>query len=203
MFNKKSEDQEIESQNNYKSVLDFFLELVKVVIISLAIIIPIRAYVAQPFYVEGASMEPSFYDSEYLIIDEISYHFSNPERGDVVIVRPPNNLSSYYIKRIIGLPNETVEVRDNKIYIYNDENPSGFLLDESKYLSRETFSRHENKTYETLGENEYFVMGDNRENSLDSRRFGPITFDEIKGQVFLRAFPFNRFTLFANNNYYN
>lgn len=200
--NKKEEDQEKVYTSQWKMVLSFFLELIKIVVISLAIIIPIRAYVAQPFYVEGASMEPNFYDKEYLIVDEISYRFGEPERGDVVIFRPPNNYSVYYIKRIIGLPGETVEIINNQLKIYNTEYPEGFFLDESKYLDEETFNTAEEKKYQTLTNDEYFVLGDNRQNSMDSRRFGVIKRSNIKGQVFLRALPFNRFTIFINEKAY-
>lgn len=194
---KKLNQQEGEYSTNFRSILNFFLELIKIVIISLAIIIPIRAYVAQPFYVEGASMEPNFYDKEYLIVNEIGYRFTKPERGDVVIFRPPNNYKVYYIKRIIGLPNETVEIKDNQIKIYNEGNPDGFVLDESQYLNKENFYSTEEVNIK-LEDGQYFVLGDNRRNSLDSRRLGPINFANIKGQVFLRALPFSRFTIFTD-----
>ena len=87
-----------------KAAASYILELVHVVVISLAIIIPIRYFLIQPFYVKGASMEPSFYDHEYLIIDEISYRFREPQRGDVVVFKYPNDPSQYFIKRIIGMP---------------------------------------------------------------------------------------------------
>lgn len=199
---KDEEDQEKAYTSQWKMVLNFFLELIKVVAISLAIIIPIRAYVAQPFYVEGASMEPNFYNKEYLIVDEISYRFSDPERGEVIIFRPPNNYSVYYIKRIIGLPGETVEIINNQIKIYNTENPEGFILDESKYLDEENFTTMEERKYPAISSDEYFVLGDNRQNSMDSRRFGMIKRSNIKGQVFLRALPFNRFTIFINERVY-
>ena len=198
----KNKKEEINYSSNYKGILNFFLELIKIVIISLAIIIPIRAYVAQPFYVEGASMEPNFYDKEYLIIDEISYRFTEPERGDVVIFHPPNNPKQYYIKRIIGLPNETVEIKDNNIIIYNKEHPDGFILDESQYLEGQSFNISKDTKFSPLGDNQYFVLGDNRSNSMDSRRLGPINRSSIKGQVLVRAFPFNRFTIFTNSNFY-
>jgi len=180
--------------NQWKVIFSFVLELIKIIIISLAIIIPIRAYVAQPFYVEGASMEPTFYDKEYLIIDELSYRFNDPQRLDIVIFRPQNNYKVYYIKRIIGLPGETIELKNNQIIIYNVDNPQGFILDESVYLAGFDFSTDNQKT--TLGPDEYFVMGDNRNNSLDSRRIGPIKINQLKGKVLLRAYPFNRITIF-------
>lgn len=171
-------------------VLAFVWETVKVVVISLAIILPIRYYLVQPFFVKGASMEPSFEDGDYLLVDEISYRFSLPARGDVVIFRYPEDRSQFFIKRIVGLPSETVEVKNNKVIIYNDKNSSGFGLTEN-YLSSEQ---------ETLGnmlvrldDNEYFVLGDNRLQSSDSRRWGPVNKTLITGKAFLRAWPFTRF----------
>ena len=112
--NKKEEGKEI---NYSKSVLRFILELVKITFISLAIIIPIRYFLIQPFYVKGASMEPSFYDHEYLIINEINYRFSKPQRGDVVVFRYPVDPRQYFIKRIIGLPGERVKTEKGEIPI--------------------------------------------------------------------------------------
>lgn len=203
LFQNQESNQEKGYFSQWKAIFSFILELIKIVIISLAIIIPIRAYVAQPFYVEGASMEPNFYDNEYLIVNEFSYHFSDPQRGEVIIFRPPNNYKVYYIKRIIGLPGETVEIKNNQIIIYNSENPDGFILDESKYLAAKTYNLVDDKIYSPLASDEYFILGDNRSNSLDSRKIGPIQRSQIKGQVFLRAFPFNRFTIFLNDNKVN
>ena len=102
-----------------KKILYFIWEIVKIVVISLAIIIPIRYYLVQPFFVRGASMEPNFDNGEYLIIDELSYRFKEPGRGQVIVFKFPKDTSQYYIKRIIALPGETIEIRDKKIVIYN------------------------------------------------------------------------------------
>lgn len=171
-------------------LLVFVWETIKVVVISLAIILPVRYYLVQPFFVKGASMEPSFEDGDYLLIDEISYRFSDPVRGDVIVFRYPEDRSQFFIKRIVGLPGETVEVKNNKIIIYNSEDKDGFVLPE-KYLGtdQETLgnmiTRLENK--------EYFVLGDNRLHSSDSRRWGPVTKNLVTGKVFLRAWPFSKF----------
>jgi signal peptidase I len=113
-------------------------ETAKIIIISLAIIIPVRYFLIPPFFVRGASMEPNFHDGEYLIIDELSYRLGEPERGDVIIFKYPKNPSQYYIKRIIGLPTETVEIKDGQIIVYNSQNPHGEVLDESSYEIQKT-----------------------------------------------------------------
>ncbi len=180
--------------------ISFIWEVAKVVIISLAIIIPIRYYLIQPFYVRGASMEPNFYDFEYLIINEIDYRLNSPQRGDVVVLHDPRDDSQYFIKRIIGLPGEDVEIKDGEVVIYNDENPSGFNLDESPYLSDYVDTRGPQKIWQ-MDEDEYFLMGDNRDASLDSRVFGEVHKDEFIGRAWLRAWPVTRATHFDNIDY--
>jgi signal peptidase I len=178
-----------------KKIVTFLWETFKIVIISLLIVIPIRYFVIQPFYVQGASMEPSFEDGEYLVIDELSYYFRTPERFEVIVFRSPPNPEQFYIKRIIGLSGETVEIRDGKVIISNGENPNGFILDESFYL--ETDSRTYGDVILTLGEDEYFVLGDNRNASSDSRSWGPLKEDFIVGRTWLRAYPFDKITFFS------
>lgn len=102
--------------NKWRERISFVLEIVKTVIISLAIILPIRYFLIQPFMVDGASMEPNFYNADYLIIDEISYRFKVPERGDVVVFKNPENTKEYFIKRVIGLPGETIKIQDGKVF---------------------------------------------------------------------------------------
>lgn len=174
------------------AVLLFLIEVVQIVLISSAIIIPIRYFLVQPFYVKGASMEPNFYDHEYLIIDELSYRMRNPERGEIVVFRYPRDPSQFFIKRVIGLPGETVEVTGGNVIIFNESHPNGLTLEET-YLG----DVHTNgKDRVTLGENEYFVMGDNRDESLDSRSFGPIHRSDLIGRVWVRGLPLNRITDF-------
>lgn len=177
----------------FKKVLLNFWEVVKVVIISLAIIFPVRYFLIQPFFVIGASMEPNFQSGNYLIIDELSYRLRQPERGEVIVFKYPSNPKEYYIKRIIGLPDETVIVKNGKITIKNAENLDGFVLDESEYLSRYTGR----DTEKTLGEKEYFVLGDNRDASSDSRTWGALPKDLIIGKAWVRIFPFDEFQIFG------
>jgi signal peptidase I len=147
-------------------------------------------------------MEPNFYDHEYLIIDEITYRFNEPKRGDIVVFRYPRNPQEYFIKRVVGLPGEEIQIKDNEVIIYNEKNPEGFVLDEG-YLSADvkTYSLTEDKV--GLGENEFFVMGDNRDSSKDSRSFGPVNKSFITGRVLLRGWPFNRIKLFEAPAYNN
>ncbi len=179
-----------------KSILSFLWETAKLVIVALIIIVPLRYYVVQPFFVLGASMEPNFENGDYLIIDEISYKFSSPKRGDVVVFKYPFNPKEYYIKRIIGLPGETISFRNGKVFIKNKENPEGFFLDEKEYMldGKETYGSGEVK----LGVDEYFVLGDNRSASSDSRRWGPLKEEFIVGKVLLRVFPFDSAKLYLS-----
>ncbi len=171
-----------------KNFLSFLWETFKIVIIALAIVLPIRYFLFQPFFVKGASMEPNFDDGQYLIIDELSYRFRNPERGEVIVFKYPHDPSQRYIKRIIGLPGETVEVKDNKVFIGNE------VLDESSYLSTDTPTPGLVKF--VLGDKEYFVLGDNRLASSDSRRWGTLPRENIVGRVYLRTWPFATLTKF-------
>lgn len=180
------------------SGLAFVFEMVQVLAVSLAIIIPVRYFLIQPFYVKGASMEPNFFDHEYLIIDEISYRFHEPQRGEIVVFRYPRDPSEFFIKRVIGLPGETVEIANGKVKIYNDAHPNGAILDESFYLDQDFTASNETVT---LKPNEYFVLGDNRSSSLDSRIFGPVPKANIVGRVWLRGYPIDRWKLFETPAY--
>lgn len=168
----------------------FIWEIAKIVIISLAIIIPIRYFLFQPFFVRGASMYPTFEDGEYLIINEIGYRLSDPDRGDVIVFKYPKDTSQYYIKRVIGLPGETVQIKEGSVVIFNKENPTGFSLDETEYLNEDIPSLGNLKM--NLDENDYFVLGDNRQASSDSRRWGAVPRQYIIGEAWVRAWPFNR-----------
>jgi signal peptidase I len=196
-FNRKKAEEVAEGAGS--SALAFVFELIQVVAVSLAIIIPVRYFLIQPFYVKGASMEPSFYDHEYLVIDELTYRFNDPARGDIVVFRYPADPSQFFIKRIIGLPGETVEVAEGEVKIYNDTHPNGVTLNEEVYLPDEYLSA--GKRVLTLKTDEYFVMGDNRSSSLDSRYFGAVTRDAIVGRVWLRGWPFDRWKVFDRPAY--
>ncbi len=176
-----------------REALAYVGELVRVVVISLAIILPVRYFLVQPFYVKGASMEPNFYDHEYLVIDEISFRFREPKRGEIVVFRYPRDPSQFFIKRVVGLPGETIEIKNEELRIKNDEYREGIGLEET-YLDQDMRWYGEHAV--TLKEDEYYILGDNRDSSLDSRQFGPISRELIVGRVWLRGWPLDRITRF-------
>lgn len=178
-----------------RSFWTFFANLwdtAKVFLVSLAIIIPFRAYVAQPFFVRGDSMAPAFHDGEYLIVDELSYKFGvrPPQRGDVVVFRYPLDPSQYFIKRIVGMPGETVRITGGAVSVVSRSFPDGVALDESRYLSPAEST--EGIVEVRLGPSEVFLLGDNRDHSSDSRTWGPLPLDYIVGRAWIRAFPLSR-----------
>ena len=166
------------------AIASFFIEIIEIAVFVLLIVLPVRYFLVQPFVVKGASMEPSFDEDEYLIIDELSYHFRLPERGEIVVFHPPKTEEQFYIKRVIGLPGETVQIDEGKVTIFNSEYPNGNVLQES-YLTEPTTGRDR----VTLGPDEYYLLGDNRDASLDSRVIGPISLDRFAGRVWLRGLP--------------
>lgn len=166
-------------------------EFVKFFVIAFAIIIPIRMWVAQPFVVSGSSMVPTYENGDYLIVDELSYHFREPARGDVVIFRYPNDPSEFFIKRILGLPGEKIVITEGIPYIYNEEFPGGVVISEpytAEELDYTTITAN-------LGEDEYFVLGDNRTKSMDSRVWGTLPEKLIMGRAWLRLWPFTRISI--------
>lgn len=167
----------------------FIFDLIKLIIIAFIIVWPIHHYVFQPFYVVGPSMEPNFYNKEYLIIGRITYRIGDPERGDVMVFRSPLRSKDFLIKRVIALPNEKIQITKGKIYIYNDRFPQGVLLDESQYLLPSTTTPGDIDII--LEDDSYYVLGDNRNASLDSRSFGAIKEEYIIGRAWFRGWPFN------------
>ncbi|MEX0931278.1 MAG: signal peptidase I [Candidatus Paceibacterota bacterium] len=163
----------------------FFKELLRFSLIAIVVVLPIRYFIAQPFIVNGASMDPTFETGQYLIVDQLSYRFENPSRGDVVIFRYPLDPQKFFIKRVIGLPGETVILNASGITIINEANPDGFALDQDFVQHTKT----ENLSEITLRETEYFVLGDNRPASSDSRSWGPLPRKNIVGRAFLRLLP--------------
>lgn len=175
----------------FKKLGLMIFEVVKVVVVSLAIIMPIRLWVVQPFYVDGPSMEPNFYDKEYLIIDEISYRFNEPARGDVVVFKNPKDTRVYFIKRIIGLPGDKIEIKNGDVYVDDKKIEESYI----EYRDTKDFPAVE------VDNGQYFLMGDNRMNSFDSRSLGPVDDKYLIGKVWFRGWPLNRINTFNRPTY--
>ena len=176
-----------------------FIELLKFALIALIIVVPVRLFIAQPFIVSGASMKPTFDSGQYLIVDQLSYRLTEPKRGEVIIFRFPADPSKFYIKRIIGLPGETVTMEGSTITILDEHNPAGLVLSEP-YLNSVNIRNDFLTT--TLGEDEYFVLGDNRRASSDSRIWGSLKKELIVGKALIRLFPLNTIKILPGDNSY-
>ena len=203
-------DEEKLENNSIGGVGSFIWEIIKIIALAFIIIVPIRVFLFQPFFVQGASMEPNFEDGQYLIINELGFKQTNVrlnslnlftvkpfreiKRQTVVVFRYPLDPSKYFIKRIIGLPGEKIQIKDSIVTIFNQENPEGFVLDEKAYLSSKVKTAGDSII--TLKEDEFFVMGDNRMFSSDSRSWGPVNQKDIMGEVLLRAWPPNELSFF-------
>jgi len=180
----------------------FWGELIQIIIISIVIVIPFRTYIAQPFLVSGPSMDDTFTNGQYLIVDELTYHFRDPLRGEVVIFHYPNDTKKYFIKRIIGLPGETIEIKNNVVTICH----SPCSLDKNKIVLEEPYIKLDKNSHlrsdslVTLKDNEYYVLGDNRDVSSDSRIWGPVKRNLIAGRPFIRLTPINKIKIFPGQN---
>lgn len=163
-------------------------EIIQFVVIAVLVVVPFRIFIAQPFFVNGESMDPTFKDGEYLIVDQLSYRLTEPKRDSVLIFKYPNDTSKYFIKRVIGLPGETIGIKEGKVTIKNSENPEGFSPSEPSI----THPKNDTMNEITLSNDEYFVMGDNRFGSLDSRFWGPLESKYIIGRPILRLLPISR-----------
>jgi len=169
-------------------------ELVRFAVMVLIIVIPIRLFIAEPFVVSGSSMVPTFLNGNYLIIDKVSYRLNEPQRNEIVIFRYPNDQKKFFIKRIIGLPNETVDIKGSTVTITNKDHPDGLKLDEP-YVKNVA----SNTTHFELKDNEYFVMGDNRSGSSDSRYWGAVKKELLVGRAFVRLFPIDKISILPGN----
>lgn len=179
--------------NPARDFWEFVVDLAKTGVIVFILAFLLRYFVIQPYIVDGESMMPTYQNHEYLLAEKISYLRGEPERGDVVIFRYPKNPSLNYIKRIIALPGERIKIADNKVTIYNEKNPAGSVPDENYLPSTTKTETFETSSLDkTLGEGEYFVMGDNREHSSDSREWGVLPRENILGRSWLTLVPFNR-----------
>ncbi len=172
------------------------LSFIQSIVITILLAFLLRVFVVQPFVVDGSSMEPNFHNGQYIIIDKLSYRFRDVKRGEVVVLHPPVATSENYIKRVIGLPGETVEVKDGEVFINTTK------LDEP-YLGSEQHNTTPFNTDKpvTLGTDEYFVMGDNREHSSDSRDWGKLNKSAIEGRTWFIVFPLSDFSFIRSPEY--
>lgn len=157
-------------------------DLLRFALICLLIVVPFRMFIAQPYIVEGSSMDPTFKNGDYLIVDQMSYNFKTPARGEVIILKFPQDTSRYLIKRVIGLPGETVMIKNGNVTIKNSQ---GELPLDETYVR---FEKSDTGEFQ-LGEGEYFVMGDNRAASSDSRIWGPVPREDVVGRAIIRLLP--------------
>ncbi|MCX6817210.1 MAG: signal peptidase I [Candidatus Beckwithbacteria bacterium] len=169
----------------------WFLDFIETIVIALAIFVVMYRFLFQPHQVKGSSMYDNFHDGEYLLTDKISYRFTPPQRDDVIVFKAPQNEDYDYIKRIIGLPGDRVKIKQGRVYV-NEQ-----ILDESGYLDKSIMTQPGYFTQEgqtlTVPEGNYFVMGDNRSNSSDSRDWGFVPTANIVGKAWVRYWPINNF----------
>lgn len=163
-------------------------EILRFAILVAVILLPIRLFVAKPFIVSGSSMDPTYAGGEYLVIDELSYRFEAPKRNEVIVFRYPLDPSKHFIKRIIGLPGETVSIEGKTVTVSKEGKSETLSEPYITYTSDNHMTR-------TLGPDEYFAMGDNRVASSDSRSWGPLPRKDITGKVLVRLFPLSRIAL--------
>ncbi|PIT93023.1 MAG: signal peptidase I [Candidatus Harrisonbacteria bacterium CG10_big_fil_rev_8_21_14_0_10_38_8] len=175
------------AKDNLRRFFANLWEVLEILLIAFITVYVIRTFIGQPFLVSGASMEPSFEDGNYLLIDELTYRFRDPVRGEVIVFKYPGDNKSFFIKRIIGLPGESIQIRNNEITVIHTDGSQQTLL-EDYTLDLEYKLRPRDMV---LDEDEYFVMGDNRGNSFDSRNWGALEEKNIVGLVRLRLFPVN------------
>jgi len=181
-----------------RKLLSFVFETAQVLVLAFSIFLFVYLLIMQPHKIQGASMEPNFYENEYLLTDKLSYRFGEPQRGDVVVFKAPPQFRDEYIKRILGLPGDTIEIINNELFV--NKKPV-----EEPYLTQNTITSagqflSEDKVL-TVPENSYFVLGDNRSHSLDSRSFGFVTRDKITGKAWFIYWPPQNFGSIRAANY--
>jgi signal peptidase I len=174
--------------------------LVGYTLVALGLALCIRFFIAAPYVVSGSSMEPNFHNWDYLITDRVSYRLAEPQRGDVIVFHLPQEYSRTLIKRVIGLPGDTVTVDGIGVRIVNSEHPEGYYLKEP-YIEASNRGGPVNVTLKLEGDN-YAVLGDNRRVSSDSRSWGELPRENIVGRVLFRLFPFSGLGIFPEKSHY-
>lgn len=164
-------------------------------VIAFGIVLPFRLYIAEPYVVDGRSMDPTFATGDYLIVDKLSYKIGAPKRNSVIVFKYPVDTRKSFVKRIIGLPGETVIMEKEVVRIVNAENPEGFVLDQS-YVTHPAPGYFSKK----LADDEYFVMGDNRKESFDSRYWGPLQKKYLLGKPILQLLPLSKISILPGDD---
>jgi len=172
------------------------LSYIQSIALTLALAFLLRYFVIQPFIVDGSSMEPNFHNHEYIVIDKATYRIRSPKRGEVIVFHPPNEPLQNYIKRVIGLPGETISVKDGDVYINGKVISESYLGDEN----HQTEPIHLTSAV-TLGPDEYFVLGDNRMHSSDSREWGILPKQNVEGRTWIIAAPLSNFQFISSPHY--
>jgi signal peptidase I len=180
-------------QTGFGQILENILYIIGAVLLAAVI----QAFIIRPFIVSGTSMDPVIKNGQYLLVDEVTYHFHGPERGDVIVFKAPPEPTKFYIKMVIGLPGETVKITDGTITIINAAHPNGFALSEPFITHKSTDSG----TY-VVPQGEYFVMGDNRSGSYDSRSWGFLPDANIRGRALLSLFPIQDLSILPGKEHY-
>ncbi len=188
----------------FHSLYLFVTDILETAVLAFALFIIVNVFVAQLHQVYGNSMLPDFHNGEYLLTDKVTYRLRPPERGEVIIFKAPEAPHLDYIKRIIGLPGETLMIKDNQVYVFNGTHPDGLVLKES-YLKPGAVTEGKKSISEgvkfVIPPDSYVVFGDNREVSSDSRTWGVITKSEIIGRSLVRLWPPSTFTVIAHARY--
>jgi signal peptidase I len=181
------------------SLIAAIFDFLQGIVVFLAILVMVYLFIMSPQEINGQSMDPTFHNGEYILTNKVEYKFTDPKRGDIVIFKSPKNKQVDYIKRVIGLPGEKIKLVNSIFYINTKK------LDESSYLSSDvkTFggSYLSEDTEIIVPEGKYFVCGDNRMHSSDSREFGPIAKEDFIGKALFRYFPFTRTGVISNPAY--
>jgi signal peptidase I len=187
-----------------RSVGTFLLDTIEIITTAFAIFVVLFLFVAQIHEVNGDSMLPNFHNHEFVLTDKLTYKFREPQRGEVVIFKAPPRPRDEYIKRLIALPGEKVKIQNNQVIIYNAEHPEGFVLDEY-YLAEGTLTQGKStiapNTIFTVPEGQYLVFGDNRENSSDSRQWGPVKKELLVGRAVIRIWPPTKLSVVKHAEY--
>lgn len=194
------QNSQIKQENTDSTMVQEVVSFIRSLVVIVVIYVVVRGFIMQPFVVQGSSMEETFQSGDYLIVDELSYRFGAPERGDVVVFEADfisqGARREFYIKRIVGIPGDRIQVQNGQVRLINRDNPEGVVIEEDAYLEEGERTRQGQFSDVTLGADEYYVLGDNRDNSSDSRFWGVLKREYIVGKPLVRLFPFQNITLY-------